>query len=328
MSLAPAASSVLRDCRAGRADAGHDDAHVRELLADDAERVDQRGEDDDRRAVLVVVEDRDVERLAESALDLEAARSRDVLEVDPAEHGGDRHHRAHDLVDVLRRQADRPRVDTAELLEQDGLALHHRQRSFGADVAEPEHGRAVADDGDGVLLDRQRPDLRGIRGDRGRDTCDAGRVGDREVVARLERRSRRHLELAAEVGEERAVGDVLDLDSIHLPYGFEDPLDVRGVSREERHVAHLVPAPDSHEVDRAEEAACVADRLGESRERARVVLEAHAHRGAERRRGVHCGVPVADHVRVQCDIVPGGLPILSNPTCPRSTCAKAWDTNG
>ena len=112
------------------------------------------------------------------------------------------------------------------------------------------------------------------------------------------------------------------------PDGFEDPLDVRGVGREERHVPHLVPAPDSHEVDCAEEAARVADRLGESRERAGVVLEAHAHRGAERGRGVHGGLPVADHVLVQCDIVPGGFPTLSSPTCPRSTCAKAWDTNG
>ncbi len=116
------------------------------------------------------------------------------------------------------------------------------------------------------------------------------------------------------MGEEGAVGDVLDLDSVHLPYGFEDPLDVRGVGREERHVAHLVATPDAHEVDRAEEAAGVADRLGERRERAGLVLEAHAHRGAERRRGVHCGVPVVDHVGAQCDIVPGGFPILSNPT--------------
>ena len=137
------------------------------------------------------------------------------------------------------------------------------QRALGADVAEPEHRRPVADDGDGVLLDRQRPDLRGICGDRGRDPADARRVGDREVVARLERRSRRHLELAAEMGEEGAVGDVLDLDSIHLPYGFEDPFDVRGVGREERHVPHLVPAPDTHEVDRPEEPARVADRVGE-----------------------------------------------------------------
>ena len=47
----------------------------------------QRGEHDDRRPVLVVVEDRDVELLVQPALDLEAARRRDVLEVDAAEAG-------------------------------------------------------------------------------------------------------------------------------------------------------------------------------------------------------------------------------------------------
>ena len=56
-------------------------------LADDPQRVDQRGEDDDRGPVLVVVEDRDVELGAQAALDLEAARRRDVLEVDAAEAG-------------------------------------------------------------------------------------------------------------------------------------------------------------------------------------------------------------------------------------------------
>ena len=53
----------LRHCDAGRADAGDDDPEVLDPLADDLERVDERSQDDDRRAVLVVVEDRDVELL-------------------------------------------------------------------------------------------------------------------------------------------------------------------------------------------------------------------------------------------------------------------------
>ncbi len=59
-------------------------------LADHAQRVQQRGEHDDRRAVLVVVEDRDLELGSFSrALDLEAARRGDVLEVDAAERRRD-----------------------------------------------------------------------------------------------------------------------------------------------------------------------------------------------------------------------------------------------
>ena len=47
-------------------------------------RVEQRGEHHDRGAVLVVVEDRDVEHLLEAVLHLEAHRRGDVLEVDAA----------------------------------------------------------------------------------------------------------------------------------------------------------------------------------------------------------------------------------------------------
>jgi len=76
--------------------------------------------------VLVVVKHRNVQFLAQARLDLEAARRRDVLQVDPSKSRSDRANSRHDLVDVLRGQADRKRVDTAELLEQHGLAFHYR----------------------------------------------------------------------------------------------------------------------------------------------------------------------------------------------------------
>ena len=77
----------LGDRNAGRADAGDDDLEVFHLLVDDLERVAQRGERDDGGAVLVVVEDRDVEAGLEPLLDLEAARRGDVFEVDATEDG-------------------------------------------------------------------------------------------------------------------------------------------------------------------------------------------------------------------------------------------------
>ena len=78
------------------------------------------------------------------------------------------------------------------------------------DVAQPEHRRAVRDDGDRVLLDRQGVRLLGIVVDRHADAGDAGRVGHREVVARLHRHLAADLDLAAEVHEEGPVGDVED----------------------------------------------------------------------------------------------------------------------
>jgi len=143
-----------RGRRARGARAGDDDPDVLEPLADDAERVQQRGEDDDRGPVLVVVEDGDVELLAQARLDLEAARRGDVLEIDPAEDRRDGGDRPDDLVGVGGRQAEGPGVDPAELLEEDRLALHHGERGLRADVAETEHRGAIGDDRDGVLLDR------------------------------------------------------------------------------------------------------------------------------------------------------------------------------
>jgi hypothetical protein len=62
-----------RDARGAEADDEH--VQVLQALAGQLDRVEQRGEDDDRRAVLVVVEDRDVELGLQPVLDLEAARA-------------------------------------------------------------------------------------------------------------------------------------------------------------------------------------------------------------------------------------------------------------
>ena len=178
------------------------------LLAGELERVQQRGEDDDRGAVLVVVEDRDVERSLEALLDLEAAGRADVLEVDAAEGGGDGLDGRDDLVRVLGAQAEREGVDAAELLEQHRLPLHDRHRRLGPDVAEPEDGAAVGDDGHRVALDRVLEGLVAVVGDRLADAGDAGRVGHAQVVAGAQRVLVVLLDLAADVHQERAVGGV------------------------------------------------------------------------------------------------------------------------
>ena len=71
--------------------------------------------------------------------------------------------------------------------------------------------------------------------------------------------------------EERPVGDVDDLDPVDLADGVEDPVEVRRVGRQDRDVADLVAGLDANEVDRAEEAFGVGDRVGERGERAGMV---------------------------------------------------------
>ncbi|MCO5556195.1 hypothetical protein L7F22_009739 [Adiantum nelumboides] len=213
------------DRRAGRTDPADDDADVGELLADHAQRVAQGAEDDDGGAVLVVVEDRDVEQLAQPALDLEAARRGDVLEVDAAVAGGDHLDGADDLLGVLGVEADRPGVDVGELLEQRRLALHHRHRRGGADVAQAEHRGAVGDDGDGVALDRQAPGVGRVLRDRHRHPRDARGVGAGEIVTGTQVDLRPDLDLAAEVEQEGPVGDLADGEALELLDGGLDLLD-------------------------------------------------------------------------------------------------------
>src|SRR3712207_6296112 len=90
------------------------------------------------------------------------------------------------LVRVFRRKADGEGVHAGELFKEHRLALHDGHRGGGADVAEAEDGRALRDDGDGVALDGQRESVLGVAVNLLADARDAGRVGHREVGARLQ----------------------------------------------------------------------------------------------------------------------------------------------
>ena len=65
--------------------AGHDHTHVGQTPSSYCRGVGERREDDNRRAMLVVVEYGDVKPSLEQAFDLETARRGDVFEVDTAE---------------------------------------------------------------------------------------------------------------------------------------------------------------------------------------------------------------------------------------------------
>ena len=118
------------------------------------QRVDQAGGGDDRRAVLVVVEHRDVHQFAQALLDDEAIRRLDVLEIDAAERGAEIAHAIDELVDVLGVDLEVDRIDVGEALEEDRLAFHHRLRGERAEIAEAENSGAVGDDGDHVAACR------------------------------------------------------------------------------------------------------------------------------------------------------------------------------
>ena len=151
---------------------------------------------DDRGAVLIVMEHRNVHQLAQPLLDDEALRRLDVLEVDAAPAGAEQLHAIDDLLGVLGRHFEVDGIDVGEALEQDRLAFHHRLGRERAAVAEAEDGGAVGDDGDEVAFDRVVVGLGRIVGDGEHRDGDAGRIGQRQIALRRHRLGGDHLELA------------------------------------------------------------------------------------------------------------------------------------
>ena len=149
----------------GRAAAGVHQAHILDSLALQQQPVAHRGGDDDGGAVLVVVEHRDAHARAQRALDDEALRCLDVLEVDRAEGRLQRGHHLDELRGVAFVDLDVDGIDAGELLEQHRLAFHHRLGGERADGPQAQHGGAVGDDGDHVAAGRVVPGAGGVGGD-------------------------------------------------------------------------------------------------------------------------------------------------------------------
>jgi hypothetical protein len=179
---------------ARRAGAVQHHLHVLRSLAGDVAGVDQAGGADDRRAVLVVVEHRDVEQLLQLGLDAEALGALDVLQIDAAEGDADVLDHRDDLVGVLGADLDVDGVDVAEALEQDGLAFHHRLGGQGPQVAQAQDRGAVGDHRHQVALGGVFVGHVRIGGDGVDRHGDAGRIGQGQVALgghRLGRRRRR-----------------------------------------------------------------------------------------------------------------------------------------
>ena len=169
---------------------------VFDLAAGQVERVEQAGGGDDRGAVLVVVEHRDVEQLAQPLLDDEALRRLDVLEVDAAPALAEQLHAIDEFVRILGVDLEIDGVDVGEALEQHRLAFHHRLGRQRAEIAEAEDGGAVGDDGDEIALGRVVVGLALILGDGQHRHRDAGRIGERQVALRRHRLGGDDFELA------------------------------------------------------------------------------------------------------------------------------------
>ena len=85
--------------------------------------------------MLIIVKDRNIEFFFQAFFDLEAAWSRNVFEIDPAEGNRNVLDSLDDLVRIFRAQAYRERINTAKLFEQLGLSFHNGHCSGRTDIA-------------------------------------------------------------------------------------------------------------------------------------------------------------------------------------------------
>ena len=177
-----------------------------EIDAGAARGVFERRERHHRRAVLIVVQHRYGQPLAQQPLDLEAFGRSEVLELDGAERARDA---AHDVGDAFRLglgQEDRHAVEPGELGKERRLAFHHGQPRERADVAKPQDRGAVGDDGHGAPQRGVFPGRRRVLLDGEAHPRDARRVHVAQHLLRVDGGTRHGADLAAAVAVEYPVG--------------------------------------------------------------------------------------------------------------------------
>ncbi len=130
---------------------GRADLDVADLLASQFQPIEHRCADDDRGAVLVVVEDRDRHALAQVLLDFETIGGANILKIDAAKGRPEWRDRIDELLRIDLVDLEIEHINASELLEEDRLAFHHRLGSQSADISEAQHGRAIRNDRHQVL---------------------------------------------------------------------------------------------------------------------------------------------------------------------------------
>src|SRR5262249_39791155 len=107
----------LSDSRSSRSGAGNHDPEPVQTLFGEPQGIEQCRQHHDRGAVLVVVKDGYIELLLQLAFNIETARGRDVLQVDPAKPHREVLDRGHNFSRLFRTQTNRISIDAGEFLE-------------------------------------------------------------------------------------------------------------------------------------------------------------------------------------------------------------------
>ncbi len=234
---------------AGGAETADDDPDIFHPFPHHLQRVDQTRQNHHGRAVLIVVKDGDIQLLLQAALDLETAGAGDVLQADGAETGGDPLHRLDDLLRIPGFETDGKGVDSGEVLEEQRLSFHDRQRRRRPDIAEAEDGRAVRNERDTVLFHGQFIDAFRLVVNGHRHPGHARRVDHREIIAGLQRNLALQPDLSPLMDEQGPIRHVEDLDLLDPPDRGGDQLRRVEIRRAGLDIADDAAVLESHDVD-------------------------------------------------------------------------------
>jgi hypothetical protein len=135
--------------------------------------------------VLVVVHHGNIQFFAQPPVDFEAFRGFDVFEVDAPERRGYRLHRADECLGIGFVDFDVEGVDVGVSFEEHAFTFHDGFACQSSDIAQSQDGRAVRNDCYQIAFVRVTVNLFGVSFDFAARSCDAGRIGQRQVVLRV-----------------------------------------------------------------------------------------------------------------------------------------------
>ena len=132
--------------------------------------------------MLVVVKDGDFHALAQFFFDVKTFRRLDVFQIDAAQRGFERGDDVDEFVRIVLVQFNVEDIDVGEFFEQTPLAFHHRLGRQRANVAQPQHCRAVGDHGDQIAARGHFVGLLRVGDNQVARSGHARRIGQRQVA--------------------------------------------------------------------------------------------------------------------------------------------------
>ena len=146
--------------------------------------IDQAGGGDNGRAMLVIMEYRNIHQFAQALFNHKAFRRLDVFQIDAAKSRAQIAYGIDESVRVFGIHTKIHRIHIGKALEQSGLAFHDGLRCKCAQIAKPQHRRAIGNHSHEIALRRIIIGKARVAVDMQAGFCHAGRIGQAQIPRR------------------------------------------------------------------------------------------------------------------------------------------------